>query len=113
MAVFGIATLLIGPKLHFWLLRDYPEHCLSAVADILRSCRSSDLLASQVAEVGPVGMIMIFLLAGLPWVSAAWVADQIIPKQSMGLATLVVLALCFGISYLLWRWSATLYRNIK
>jgi len=113
---FGIATWLgYAPQgTMVWLLPGIIlSIALSAVADILRNCRCSDLLAAQVAEVGPVGMIMIFLLAGLPWFSAAWVAEQIIPWQNMGLATLIVLALCFVISNLLWRWSATLYRNIK
>jgi hypothetical protein len=113
---FGVATWLgYAPQSAIvWLIPGVIlSIVLSAVADILRSCRCSDLLAAQVAEVGPVGMIMIFILAGLPWFAALWLVDQFIPRQIMGLAALIVFGLCFGISFLLWRWSATLYRNIK
>jgi hypothetical protein len=109
-SLFGFYT-----QAYFILLSPPAIICtvLAAMYDILRKCHSSELLAGQVAEAGVGGLILGGLFAGLPMIIVYWLTNQ---STSFGVNLMVGLfgsALGMGVSYLLWQFTASVYRGIK
>jgi len=86
---------------------------LAAVFDILRKCHGSELLAGEVMESGAGGLILGCILAGIPLLIVYWLTYQV---NSPGVSWMMAFfgsALSLGVSYLLWKLSASLYKGIK
>jgi len=86
---------------------------LTAAFNILRNCRSSELLAGQAAELGAGGVVLGIILAGIPMVMVSWIANQDHTTGVIWLSSLLGLALAGGITYVIWRLTAATYRNIN
>ena len=86
---------------------------LGAAYDILRHCKCSELLAGQVAERGAGGLVLGFILAGIPLVLLPWIISQLAGLWLNLLVSLFGLALSLGIIYVMWRLTAAEYNKIK
>jgi len=86
---------------------------LAASFDMLRKCHSSELLAGQVAEPGVEGLVLGGLFAGIPLVMVYWLTNQINLPVVNFMVILFGFALSSGVSYLMWRLTASAYRGIK
>jgi hypothetical protein len=86
---------------------------LAANFDILRQSKTEALLAGHTAEMGAVGLIIGFLLAGLPLVLVLGITD----RASSGLLPWFIsffgLVLCLGIAYGMWQLTAAQFKKIK
>ncbi len=86
---------------------------LAASYDILRKCYSSELLAGQVAEPGAGGLVLGGLLAVIPMLIVNGLTYQLhLPAINLVIA-LFGFALGMGVSYLMWKLTASAYRGIK
>ncbi len=123
LGVFLLSWLAIGvsfglgfsPQISLGLLAPTTIICigLAAAFDILRHCRSSELLAGQVAELGAGGLVLGFFLAGIPLILVPWIASQMSQLWVNWIVTLFSLTLSLGIIYVLWRLTAAEYHKIK
>jgi hypothetical protein len=86
---------------------------LAAEFDILRQCRSSDLVAGQVAELGAGGLVIGVILAGIPPIIITWLTSQFKPLGIIWIGNLLGIVLSFWIIYVLWNLIAAKYRDIK
>lgn len=86
---------------------------LAAAFDILRNCRSSELLAGEVAEFGAGGLVLGIILAGIPVVIVSWSGSQFNASGMIWLIALLGFTLSVGITYVFWRLSEATYRNIN
>jgi hypothetical protein len=86
---------------------------LAATYDVLRKSQASELLAGQAAEPGATGLLLGALLAGIPLLVVVWLTYQInLPVVNLGFA-LFGFALGMGVSYLMWKLTASTYLGIK
>jgi hypothetical protein len=112
----GISSWLgFSPVIPLIVLAPASILCIAFTAafDILRNCRSSELLAGQAAELGAGGVVLGIILAGIPMIMVSWIANKYNTVGVIWLSTLLGLALGGGITYLIWRLTAATYRNIK
>jgi hypothetical protein len=112
----GVSFLLgLSPQLSLILLAPAAIICivLAAEFDILRQCRSSDLVAGQVAELGVGGLVIGIILAGIPLSTVSWIANQFNGPGIIWLGNLLGIVLSLGIIYVLWNLTAAIYRDIK
>jgi hypothetical protein len=86
---------------------------LMAVLDILRRCKSSELLAGQVVDIGAGGLVLLLLLAGVPGVLIWWIISRPIGSGIHWLVILAGFSLIYGISFVIWKLSADTFRAIK
>jgi hypothetical protein len=85
----------------------------AASYDILRKCHSSELLAGQVAESGAGGLVLGGLLAVIPMLIVNGLTYQLhLPAINLVIA-LFGFALGMGVSYLMWKLTASAYKGIK
>jgi hypothetical protein len=112
----GVSSWLgFSPSLSLIFLVPVAIMCIvmAAVFDILRHCRSSELLSGQVAELGAGGLILGIILAGIPLIIVSWLASQFTAPGLIWLAALLGLALSLVIIYLLLKLTAAMFNDIK
>jgi hypothetical protein len=112
----GVSTWLgFTPQTSLILLAPAPILCitLTAAFDILRNCRSSELLVGHVADLGAGGLISGIILAAIPMVMVSWSASQSGAQGINWLITLLGISLSIGIIYGMWRLAAAALKNIK
>lgn len=84
---------------------------LAGVVDILLQCRAGSLLAGSVPDQSLVTVLLGVLPVGVAGV-AAWVSSGVLGLPAwLGIG--VMLAVCGGIDYGLYRWAGWLLRNIR
>ncbi len=86
---------------------------LAAALDILRHCRSSELLSGRVPEIAAGGLVFGSLLAGIPLMIGAWLSPQLTSPGFIWLAVLVGALLGLGVIVVLLRLTANAYNDIK
>lgn len=112
----GISSWLgFSPVIPLIVLAPASILCIAFTAafDILRNCRSSELLAGQAAELGAGGVVLGIILAGFPMMMVSWIANKYNTGGVIWLSSLLGLVLGGGITFLIWRLTAATYRNIK
>jgi hypothetical protein len=115
-SAIGVSSWLgFSPHLSFILLAPAIIICiiLAAEVDILRQCRSSDLVAGQVAELGAGGLVLGFILAGIPLITVLSITSRFTGLGIIWLVTIFSLALSLGIIFVMWRFAVATYQSIK
>jgi hypothetical protein len=86
---------------------------LSAVFDVLRRCRSADLLAGNAADLGAGGLLMGMIFAGVPMLLFSWAASHFDMGWIPWLIGLAGLGFGSAIAYGVWRLTLYQYQRIK
>jgi hypothetical protein len=113
---FGICSVLnLRPSLPVAILAPgiILISALAAIFDILRQSKTEALLAGQTAETGAVGLIIGFLLAGLPLMIVLGITDQGRSGTLPWSISLSGLAISLGIAYGMWQLATSQYKKIK
>ena len=115
LAMGIISALGFSPMIFLIVLVPTTILCitLTAAFDILRHCHSSELLAGQAAELGAGGVVLGIILGGTPMVMVSWILNQYHTIGVICSGTLLGLAFAGGITYVIWRLTASSYRNIN
>lgn len=86
---------------------------LTAVFDIHRHIKTEALLAGHPASMGPLGLYLGLVLAGIPLALANWIAGWASSGVVVWVVSLFGLFLSLGIAYLMWHLAALQLRKIK